>query len=80
MPNKVPVEKYLENIQAKTGKDTAAFKKLAIAKGYFEKGKMKDTVKAAEVIAWLKKDFDLGYGHSLALYHAIKGDLKMNKN
>jgi hypothetical protein len=38
MPGKVPVEKYLENIQTKTGKNVAAFKKRAIAKGYFEKG------------------------------------------
>ncbi|MGI8583686.1 MAG: DUF4287 domain-containing protein [Chitinophagaceae bacterium] len=28
---------------------------------------MKPTVKAAEVIAGLKKDFDLGHGHALAI-------------
>ena len=46
--------------------------KIAIAKGFFEKGVLKPTVKAGEVIAWLKKDFDLGYGHSLAIYHSFK--------
>lgn len=75
MPNKVPVQKYIENIKAKTGKSPDDFKKMAITKGYFEKGVLKTTVKAAEVIAWLKKDFDLGYGHSLAIYHTLKGDL-----
>ncbi len=76
MANKVPVQKYIENIKTKTGKAPADFKKLAIAKGYFEKGILKTTVKAAEIIAWLKEDFDLGHGHALAIYHALKGDLE----
>jgi hypothetical protein len=41
-------------------------------KGYLEKGVLKPSVKAAEVIAWLKADFELGHGHGLAIYHAIK--------
>ncbi|MBC6113018.1 DUF4287 domain-containing protein [Pedobacter sp. CCM 8938] len=61
--------------QKKTGKTPEDFKDLAIAKGLFENDVLKSTVKAAEVIAWLKQDFDLGHGHSLALYHFIKGDL-----
>ncbi|MCA0348868.1 MAG: DUF4287 domain-containing protein [Bacteroidetes bacterium] len=72
MPNKVPIQKYFENIKIKTGKTPDEFKKLAIAKGYFENGILKSTVKPAEVIAWLKKDFDLGHGHSLAIYHTFK--------
>lgn len=72
MPNKIPLEKYYENIKIKTGKTPADFKKIAITKDYFEKGKLKSTVKAGEVIAWLKKDFDLGHGHSLAVYHTFK--------
>jgi hypothetical protein len=58
----------------KTGKTPADFKKIAITRGLFEKGKMKPTVKAGEVIAWLKKDFGLGHGHSLAIYHALKDE------
>ena len=76
MANKVPVLKFLENIKIKTGRSPDDFKKIAIAKGYFENGKLKPTVKAGEVISWLKKDFDLGYGHSLAIYHVLKDDLE----
>ena len=68
----IPLEKYFENIKIKTGKTPADFKKLAITQGYFDKGKLKPAVKASEVIAWLKKDFNLGYGHSLAIYHSLK--------
>ncbi len=63
---------YFDNIKKKTGKTPADFKKLAISKGYFENGVLKPTIKAKEVIAWLKKDFDLGYGHSLAIFHSLK--------
>ncbi len=71
----INLEAYIENIKKKTGKTPADFKKLAITKGLFEKGVLKPTVKAAEVIAWLKKDFDLGHGHSLAIYHILKEDI-----
>ena len=63
---------YFDSIKKKTGKTPADFKKIAIAKGFFEKGALKPTVKAGVVIAWLKKDFDLGHGHSLAIYHTFK--------
>lgn len=72
MPNKIPLEKYFENIKIKTGKTPVDFKKIAITKGYFENEKLKASVTAGEIIAWLKKDFDLGYGHSLAIYHTFK--------
>lgn len=68
----IPLDKYFENIKIKTGKTPADFKKIAITKGFFEKGKLKPGVKAGEVISWLKKDFDLGHGHSLAIYHSFK--------
>lgn len=76
MANKIPIDKYFETIKTKTGKTPADFKQLAINKGYFEKGKLKSAVKPAEVIAWLKADFGLGHGHSLALYHFLKEDLE----
>lgn len=75
MPNNVPIQTYFETIKKKTAKTPDDFKELAIAKGFFENGVLKPTIKAGEVIAWLKQDFDLGHGHSLALYHYIKGDL-----
>ena len=64
---------YLDNIKAKTGMDIADFKKLAEGKGFLEKGKLKEGVKAGDVVAWLKKDFELGHGHSMAVFAAFKG-------
>lgn len=74
MAIKIPVHKFIENIKIKTGKSTEDFRRIAITKGFFEDGKLKPTIKAGEVIAWLKKDFDLGYGHSLAIYHTLKDE------
>jgi hypothetical protein len=34
---------------------------------------LKENVKAGEIVSWLKKDFDLGHGHSMAIYAAFKG-------
>lgn len=64
---------YLDNIQKKTGKSPADFKRLAEKKGYLEKGKLKNGVKAGEIVAWLKKDFALGHGHAMAIYALFKG-------
>jgi len=58
---------YLDNIKAKTGKTPDDFKKLAEKKGLLKPG-----VKAGEIVAWLKKDFDLGHGHSMAIYAVFK--------
>ena len=54
---------YLDNIKTKTGKTPEDFKKLAE-----EKGLLKPGVKAIEIVKWLKKDFDLGHGHAMAIY------------
>lgn len=58
---------YLDNIQAKTGKNPADFTELAR-----EKGLLKPGVKAGEIVAWLKKDFGLGHGHAMAIYAVLK--------
>jgi hypothetical protein len=70
--NQINLTAYYATIKKKTGKTPADFKALAIAKGYFDNGILKPTVKAAEVIAWLKTDFGLGHGHGLAIYHSLK--------
>jgi DNA-directed RNA polymerase alpha subunit len=57
---------YLDNIKAKTGKTPEDFKKLAEKKGLLQPG-----VKAGEIVAWLKKDFELGHGHSMAIYAVL---------
>jgi len=62
---------YIDNIKAKTGKSPADFKKLATQKGFMEKDELK--VKAGEIVAWLKEDFDLGHGHAMAIYATFKG-------
>jgi hypothetical protein len=64
---------YLDNIQVKTGKSPADFKKLAEKKGFTQKGKLKPEVKAGEIVKWLKEEFQLGHGHSMAIYALLKG-------
>ena len=59
---------YIDNIKAKTGKTPDDFKKIAEKKGFLKPG-----VKAGEIVAWLKKDFDLGHGHAMAIYATFKG-------
>ncbi|HEX5150344.1 MAG TPA: DUF4287 domain-containing protein [Parafilimonas sp.] len=64
---------YLDTIKKKTGKSPGDFKKLAEKKGFLEKGKLKSEVKAGDIVAWLKEDFDLGHGHAMAIYALFKG-------
>ena len=66
---------YLDNIKAKTGKTPEDFKKLAEANGILKPG-----VKAGEVIAWLKKDFNLGHGHGMAIFAFLTGMQEGYKN
>ena len=64
---------YIDNIKAKTGKSPEDFKKLAEEKGFVVDGKINPTTKATEITNWLKEDFDLGHGHSMAIYATVKG-------
>ena len=64
---------YINNIKTKTGKSPDDFKKLAEQKGFVEKGKIKEGVKAGEIVKWLKEEFGLGHGHSMAIYALLKG-------
>jgi hypothetical protein len=58
---------YLDNIKAKTGKTPDDFKALAE-----EKGLLKPGFKAGDLVKWLKEDFDLGHGHSMAIWAVFK--------
>jgi Domain of unknown function (DUF4287)/Domain of unknown function (DUF5655) len=58
---------YLDNIKFKTGKSPEDFLKLAEKKGL-----LKTEVKAGEIVAWLKNDFELGHGHAMAIYNVFK--------
>ncbi len=64
---------YLDNIETKTGKSAADFKKLAAKKGFIQDGKLSPDVKAGQIVQWLKDDFDLGRGHAMAIYALLKG-------
>jgi hypothetical protein len=62
---------YLDNIKAKTGKTPDEFYNLAKQEGLIHPG-----VKAGEIVSWLKKEFDLGHGHSMAIYEMFKTYMK----
>lgn len=64
---------YLDNIKTKTGKSLDDFKKIAEEKEFLQNGKLTSTTKAGQIVEWLKEDFDLGHGHSMAIFAAFKG-------
>ena len=66
-------QSYLKNIQDKTGKGPGDFRQLAEEKGFTESGKLKTSVKATEIVNWLKDDFSLGHGHAMAIYALLNG-------
>lgn len=65
-------QSYLDNIKAKTGLTVNDFRRLAKEKGL---------TKASEVVAWLKADYGLGYGHAGAIWRVIghADDLKASE-
>jgi hypothetical protein len=58
---------YLDSIKAKTGKSPQDFKDLAEAAGVYD-----PDMKAEELVTWLHDEFDLGRGHSMALWAVFK--------
>lgn len=58
---------YLDTIEKKTGLTPRQLIGLAHEKGLDEK-----SIKAGEILAWLKDDYDLGRGHGMALVHVIQ--------
>jgi hypothetical protein len=62
---------YLKTIKEKTGKGPADFRALAEEKGFLKNGDLQ--VKAGEITKWLKDEFDLGHGHSMAVFALFKG-------
>ena len=56
---------YLENIQAKTGKRPEDIVCMVRAQGLS---------KPADVIAWLKAEFGLGHGHSMAIVTLLRSE------
>lgn len=64
---------YLDAVETKTGKTPRQIVELAKAKGYDGEG-----VKAGDILAWLKAEYDLGRGHGMALVHVIKNGPKID--
>lgn len=61
------MDKYLENITAKTGKTPDELIELARADGVLGPG-----WKAGDVVAWLRTGYGLGQGHAMAIVATIK--------
>jgi hypothetical protein len=64
---------YIDKVKTITGKSPADFMKLAEDKGFIINGEVIQTVKAGEILTWLKEEFELGHGHAMAIYHTLKG-------
>ena len=58
---------YLDTIKAKTGKSPEQLKAAAVKAGVYD-----PAMKATELVAWLKDEFDLGHGHSMAIWAVWK--------
>ncbi len=58
---------YIDNIQAKTGKTPEQLKEAAEAAGVFS-----PDMKASELVKFLADEFELGHGHSMAIWAVFK--------
>ena len=58
---------YLDNIKAKTGHTPDDFHVFAKRAGL-----LTPDLRASDLVAWLKKDFDLGHGHAMAIWASFK--------
>ncbi len=58
---------YLDAIEERTGLAPRQLLEIAQSRGYDQ-----ETVKAGEILDWLKTDYGLGRGHGMAMVHVIK--------
>ncbi len=58
---------YLDNIKTKTGKTPEDFKNQIQKEGILKK-----EMKASELLYWLKENYELGHGHSMAIWAVFK--------
>jgi hypothetical protein len=58
---------YIDNIKTKTGKSPEDFKKQMQREGL-----LRPELKATELVNWLRKEYDLGHGHSMAIWAVFK--------
>jgi hypothetical protein len=57
---------YLDTIKTKTGKTPEDLFKLATRAGI-----VKPDMKAGDLVTWLKQEFELGHGHSKAVWNVF---------
>ena len=60
---------YIDNIKAKTGKTPEDFKKQLQKEGLLKK-----EMKATDLVNWLKEKYELGHGHSMAIWAVFKAE------
>ena len=58
---------YLDTIKAKTGQTPDGLKQLADQEGVYQAD-----MKAEQLVTWLASEFDLGRGHSMAVWAVWK--------
>ena len=58
---------YIDNVKLKTGKTPEEFKTQMQKEGLLQ-----TELKATDLVKWLKKNYDLGHGHSMAIWAAFK--------
>lgn len=64
---------YLDNIEAKTGKNPDQFRQWGRDKGFSTGTGLAAGVKAGAIVAALKEEFALGHGHAMAIVTLLKG-------
>lgn len=64
---------YLDNIEAKTGRDPDQFRAWGKERGYADAAGLAPEVKAGTIVAALKREFGLGHGHAMAIVALFKG-------
>ena len=64
---------YLNNIELKTGVSPEQFRALATRKGFATDAGIAPSIKAGQIVAWLKSEFGLGHGHAMAIVALLKG-------
>jgi len=69
----VSFQAYLDNIQAKTGKSPAQFRKWGKDKGFSTAAGLAAGVKVGAIVTALKEEFGLGHGHAMAVVALLKG-------
>ena len=65
---------YIDNIQAKTGKTPEQLKEAAEKAGVYS-----PSMKAGDLVKFLKEEFGLGHGHSMAIWAVFKDNGWVNK-